>query len=101
MVARGQPGSLDAGFSAYRGPREIADFVGWSGARPLGTRRCEGLRGRDTLVSEELDRVSPREGAHAKARDKKARPPKVVAVNPGLRNLALHLADKRRKKKPE
>lgn len=49
-------------------------------------------------MSEELDNVSPRESAHAKARDKKARPPKVVAVNPGLRKLAQHLADKRRKK---
>ncbi|GAC1510767.1 MAG: hypothetical protein NVS1B3_13580 [Candidatus Dormibacteraceae bacterium] len=49
-------------------------------------------------MSDELDRISPRDSAHAKARDKKARPPKVVAVNPGLKKLALHLADKRRKK---
>ena len=49
-------------------------------------------------MSDDLDRVSPREGAHAKARDKKALPPKVIAVNPGLKKLALHLADKRRKK---
>ena len=49
-------------------------------------------------MSDELDHVSPREGAHAKARDKKSRPPKVVAVNPGLKKLAQHLADKRRKK---
>jgi hypothetical protein len=50
-------------------------------------------------VSEELDRVSPKENAHVKARDKKVRGPKVVAVNPGLKKLALHLADKRRKKR--
>jgi hypothetical protein len=49
-------------------------------------------------MSDELDHVSPRESAHAKARDKKVRPPKVVAVNPGLKKLAQHLADKRRKK---
>src|SRR6266853_2712709 len=39
---------VDAGFSAARGPREIEDFVGWVGARPPRTRRCEQLRGRDT-----------------------------------------------------
>jgi len=49
-------------------------------------------------VSEELDRVSPKESAHVKARDKKVRGPKVVAVNPGLKKLALHLAEKRKKK---
>ena len=49
-------------------------------------------------MSEELDRVSPRENAHVKARDKKARGPKVIAVNPGLKKLAQHLADKRRRK---
>lgn len=50
-------------------------------------------------MNDELDRVSPREGARARARDKKVRGPKVVSVNPGLKKLALHLADKRRKKK--
>ena len=50
-------------------------------------------------VSEELDRVSPRESAHVKARDKKVRGPKVIAVNPGLKKLAQHLADKRTKKR--
>jgi len=34
-----------------------------------------------------------------KARERKIRKPKVVAVNPGLRNLALHLAEKRTRKK--
>jgi hypothetical protein len=51
-------------------------------------------------MTDELERVSPRENAHVKARDKKVRGPKVVAVNPGLKKLALHLADKRRKPKP-
>jgi hypothetical protein len=50
-------------------------------------------------VSDELERVSPRESARVKARDKKIRGPKVVSVNPGLKKLAQHLADKRRKKK--
>jgi hypothetical protein len=49
-------------------------------------------------MSDELERVSPKESAHVKARDKKVRGPKVVAVNPGLKKLALHLADKRRTK---
>jgi hypothetical protein len=50
-------------------------------------------------VSDELDRISPRESARTKARDKKVRGPKVIAVNPGLRKLAQHLADKSRKTK--
>ena len=45
-------------------------------------------------MADDLDRVSPRESAHAKARDSKTRPPKVVSVNPGLRKLAQHIADK-------
>lgn len=49
-------------------------------------------------MSEDLDRVSPREHAHVKARDKKVRGPKVVSVNPGLKKLAQHLADKRTRK---
>jgi hypothetical protein len=49
-------------------------------------------------MSDDLNRVSPREDAHVRARDKKVRGPKVVAVNPGLRKLAQHLADKRKKK---
>jgi hypothetical protein len=48
-------------------------------------------------MSDELDRVSPSESAHVKARDKKIRGPKVIAVNPGL--LAEHLADKRTSKR--
>jgi hypothetical protein len=50
-------------------------------------------------MSDELDRISPRENAHVKARDKKARGPKVVSVNPGLKKLAQHIADKSRKTK--
>jgi hypothetical protein len=49
-------------------------------------------------MSDELERVSPRESAHVKARDKKVRGPKVVSVNPGLKKLAQHIADKRKKK---
>jgi hypothetical protein len=52
-------------------------------------------------VSDDLERISPRESAHNKARDTKARPPKVIAVNPGLKKLALHLATKRRNPKPK
>jgi hypothetical protein len=52
------------------------------------------------VVSDDLERVSPRESAHNKARDKKARPPKVIAVNPGLKKLAQHIAEKSRKPKP-
>src|SRR5947209_19717741 len=42
---------VDAGFSAHsRGPREIADFVGWVGARPPSSQRCAEHRGRDILM---------------------------------------------------
>jgi len=50
-------------------------------------------------VSDELERVAPRESARVKARDKKLRGPKVVSVNPGLKKLAQHLADKRTRKR--
>jgi hypothetical protein len=50
-------------------------------------------------VTDELERISPREGAHAKARDRKVRGPKVVVVNPGLKKLAQHLAEKSKKKR--
>lgn len=50
-------------------------------------------------MSDELDRVAPRESARVRARDKKVRGPKVVSVNPGLKKLAQHLAEKRTKKK--
>ncbi len=51
------------------------------------------------MSSDDVDRVSPSESAHVKARDRKVRGPKVVSVNPGLKKLALHLADKRKRKK--
>jgi len=50
-------------------------------------------------VSEDLDPLSPSERARARSRDKKVRGPKVISVNPGLKKLAQHLADKRRKPK--
>jgi hypothetical protein len=50
-------------------------------------------------VSDDLERIAPRESARNKARDKKARPPKMIAVNPGLKKLALHIATKRQKGK--
>ena len=50
-------------------------------------------------MTDELDRIAPRENARNKARDKKVRGPKVVSVNPGLKKLAQHLADKRTRKK--
>ena len=56
-----------------------------------------GHRPRRFLMSDELERVSPRENAHAKARDRKVRGPKVIAVNPGLKKLAEHIATKARK----
>ena len=49
-------------------------------------------------MADDLERIAPRGSARTKARDKKSQPPKVVAVNPGLKKLALHLADKRKKK---
>ena len=52
-------------------------------------------------MSDDLEGVAPRENAHVKARDKKMRGPKVVSVNPGLKKLAQHLAEKRTKKKPK
>ena len=51
-------------------------------------------------MSDDLDRVAPRESARVRARDKKVRGPKVVSVNPGLKKLALHLAEKRKRRKP-
>jgi hypothetical protein len=50
-------------------------------------------------MSDELDRVAPRESARNNARDKKVRGPKVVSVNPGLKKLAQHIAERRRQKK--
>jgi len=52
-------------------------------------------------MADDLERIAPRESARTKARDKKSQPPKVVSVNPGLKKLALHLADKRTTKNPK
>ena len=49
-------------------------------------------------MSDELDHVAPRESARNRARDKKTRGPKVVSVNPGLKKLAQHIADKSKTK---
>jgi hypothetical protein len=51
------------------------------------------------IVSDDLERISPRESARNKARDTKSRPPKVISVNPGLKKLALHIATRKRKPK--
>src|SRR5438309_9410058 len=53
----------------------------------------------DRWMTDELDRIEPRESAHVKHRDKKVRGPEVIAVNPGLRKLAQHIAEKRKKPK--
>ena len=50
-------------------------------------------------MSDELDRLAPRESARTRSRDKKVRGPKVVSVNPGLKKLAEHLAEKRTRKR--
>ena len=49
--------------------------------------------------NDDLEEVTPRESARNRARDRKVRGPKVVSVNPGLKKLAQHLADKRTRKK--
>jgi len=48
-------------------------------------------------MSEDLDSLPERERARIRARDRKLRGPRVIAVNPGLKKLALHLADKARR----
>jgi hypothetical protein len=50
----------------------------------------------DRLVSDDLDNLSDRQRARVRARDRKRTPPRVVVDNPGLKKLALHLAEKRR-----
>jgi hypothetical protein len=50
-------------------------------------------------MSEDLDRIAPGESARNRARDKKIRGPEVVSVNPGLKKLAQHIAEKSRAKK--
>jgi hypothetical protein len=74
-------------------------MAGGTPANPA-TRVKNGLWHDVCAVSDDLERISPRESARNKSRDKKARPPKVIAVNPGLKKLALHIADKSRTAKP-
>ena len=50
----------------------------------------------DRLVSEDSEQLSDRERARLNGRDRKRRPPRVVVDNPGLKKLALYLAQKRR-----
>jgi hypothetical protein len=47
-------------------------------------------------VGDELDQLSDRERARVRARQRKTRPPRMVVDNPGLKKLALQLAEKRR-----
>ena len=47
-------------------------------------------------MSEDLEQLPARERAHTLSRERKARPPKVVQVNPGLRKVTMDLAEKRR-----
>ena len=68
------------------------------GFRLLHSAQMIGAAYDRTAMSDDLERVSPTEHARVRARDKKVRGPKVVAVNPGLKKLAQHLADKRKKK---
>ena len=50
-------------------------------------------------MSEDLDQLPDKEKAKVVARDRKLRGPKVVVDNPGLRKLAIDLAEKRRQAK--
>ena len=50
-------------------------------------------------MSDELEGIAPRENARNRARDKKIRGPKVISVNPGLKKLAEHIAERRRRPK--
>jgi hypothetical protein len=47
-------------------------------------------------VNDDMEQLSDRQRARVRARDRKRRPPRVIVDNPGLKKLALHLAEKRR-----
>lgn len=47
-------------------------------------------------MSEDSELLPDRERARVRSRDRKVRGPRVIADNPGLRQLALHLAERRR-----
>ena len=59
----------------------------------LGRAAASGMQGG---MSDELDSLSPREGARARSRDRKVRGPRVVVDNAGLKRLTLQLAQRRR-----
>lgn len=48
-------------------------------------------------MSEDTDELPERERARVRSRDRKIRGPRMIVDNPGLKKLALHLADKRRR----
>ncbi len=50
-----------------------------------------------TRVSDGSDLLPDRERARVRSRDRKVRGPRVVVDNPGLKKLAVHLAEKARK----
>jgi hypothetical protein len=45
------------------------------------------------------DELSPREAARIRARERKARPPKMVIDNAGVKRIQLSLRDRAKKKK--
>ncbi len=45
------------------------------------------------------DELSPREAARIRARERKARPPKMVIDNAGVKQIQLSLRDRAKKKK--
>jgi hypothetical protein len=47
-------------------------------------------------MSEDTDLLPDRERARVRSRDRKVRGPGVIVDNPGLKRLALHLAERRR-----
>ena len=72
-------------------------------AQPAGGEvRVTTRRDGERVVAEFADRgpgVPAEESARTRSRDKKVRGPKVVSVNPGLKKLAEHLAEKRTRKR--
>ncbi len=47
-------------------------------------------------MSDDTDLLPDRERARVRGRDRKVRGPRVIVDNPGLRQLTLHLAERRR-----
>jgi hypothetical protein len=47
-------------------------------------------------VSDDLELLPDRDRARVRSRERKVRGPRVVVDNPGLKRLALYLAEKRR-----